>query len=1142
MGPGVILARDLYYPDFLPAKFLSNIEDGFAVYGCSNVDLMGKIVIRGVGEDDATANIGGNKILMKGNVWVNGDIAVSSNDNLVTTGRSGNSGIVYSYLKSPCPWWNYSEILSTIDSFDNSKIGWSEEMVILKGRRTIDLPDGIYHVRNLKVLGNTKLTGDKVVLFIDNFISHGRINLSFKSGYIFTKNFISAGYLDLKGYLYGTDIRISGASNIVGKVAGNNVIVRGKSDIYLDEAVKCKENGCEIPLKFSGQEAAQITLTPSLIAVGLPALDPNRREEVINLLSSYGYDDCKEADVFLSISGKHFWVKSFCREPDIEGTNNIFSVFNYLKSEGVYILGYGFFDNGERAKKAFVFTNYIDLFFDLNHNLDELKGEVSAVVGKDNLKLEILKNLREAFIYTNNVSSPEDLSSISSLIAVAQRVSKIEGVEKVRFDIQIKKKLLEHWFSDPYEYAQWYLRGQYRVEDTYGSGIHAEEGWKYLYTGPSGEDYNTYHSLNDVIVAVLDSGVDYTNPDFVGKLLKGCSVFGDDEDPVYPGCEEYTSNVPLPSGEHCGCPMPFPAPDDEDYWFDKKAYPDAAHGTAVASEIGALGGYYILSLFGIRGVNFGFNVKILPVQVLWYSGSGASDKQIREGFEWASEHGAMLFNNSWGNTRDIHHFPEAEDEVVNLIHTTPSLIVFASGNAGNSNLAGCSDSTYNTVASPQRYLFSNKGVLVVGALKPDGSPWYYSSSGTEVEISAPSNLATPFGILSIVCPTPTTSPPQWGNIDAPGFIVDDTTGEGGMNPIWNGSDWEEVCPNLLNLSWDISPVFGGTSAAAPLVTGVGASLYSLVTGMNGSLAEEVLEKTTDKVPGTPNFCVGYGRVNAEKAWRYVFSVTDGIYKGEDVTYETDIPATIHIGCSYFPWIWWAPREWKGYYSFGVTKPDAGDYPQIPGYLVASVLQSPSDWSFLFQNEFANYLWNAIPWYGGEKGTFIVAAGKSRETTVRISHPYNKKSNTTIKLGIWTNNSGYFPDLTTSPEKVLKIHVISNAWHFHYFPIICGIPCWIGGPAVCPWCWKCQDPVDQDVQVCNTCEEDMNNGDLDSNACHECVNYMINKPDSDYNEESDECKSCVEDYLAGGWDYAMSTSDCTVCYQQKEEAANEDQDK
>ena len=125
MGPGVILARDLYYPDFLPAKFLSNIEDGFAVYGCSNADLMGKIVIRGVGEDDATANIGGNKILMKGNVWVNGDIAVSSNENLVTTGRSDNSGIVYSYLKSPCPWWNYSEILSTIDSFDNSKMGRS---------------------------------------------------------------------------------------------------------------------------------------------------------------------------------------------------------------------------------------------------------------------------------------------------------------------------------------------------------------------------------------------------------------------------------------------------------------------------------------------------------------------------------------------------------------------------------------------------------------------------------------------------------------------------------------------------------------------------------------------------------------------------------------------------------------------------------------------------------------------------------------------------------------------------------------------------------------------------------------------------------------------------------------------------------
>lgn len=133
----------------------------------------------------------------------------------------------------------------------------------------------------------------------------------------------------------------------------------------------------------------------------------------------------------------------------------------------------------------------------------------------------------------------------------------------------------------------------------------------------------------DVIVAVIDTGVDLTHPDIQDHLVKGYNVI----------------NPELP-------------PED-----------DVGHGTHVAGVISAV----VNNRLGIAGMTW--TGRIMPVKVLDETGAG-STYAVAQGIIWAVDNGAKVINMSLGNYADSDFLHEA----VRYAFDRDVVLVAASGN------------------------------------------------------------------------------------------------------------------------------------------------------------------------------------------------------------------------------------------------------------------------------------------------------------------------------------------------------------------------------------------------------------------------------------------------------------------------------
>ena len=337
-------------------------------------------------------------------------------------------------------------------------------------------------------------------------------------------------------------------------------------------------------------------------------------------------------------------------------------------------------------------------------------------------------------------------------------LSKSPGL--LTFDTKYFTKKLAKLPNDPLLTKQWHLfnKGSYALSDQKlskdiifknvsgilpNADIGAPEAWR------------KNHSASDVVVAVIDSGVDIDHADLRGNIWTNSDEKKDGDDSDENGFKDdihgwnfgFNNNNPRPST------------------------PKAAHGTHVAGIIGADGNNQI----GISGV--AWNVQLMPISVEDPTNSSAI-KGANKAVKYAIKNGADIINMSFGKnlkirpaeamlymqsngspTRDmpddLRKVLKADFKQLNLLKDSNTLAVIAAGNEGDIvhrfNSWGQIGSLDQSM-SPANFLaifFDNMMSISSSDGMMNLSP--YTNTGLPIDLSAPGgNMenGNEFGILS----------------------------------------------------------------------------------------------------------------------------------------------------------------------------------------------------------------------------------------------------------------------------------------------------------------------------------------------------------------------------------------------------------
>ena len=247
---------------------------------------------------------------------------------------------------------------------------------------------------------------------------------------------------------------------------------------------------------------------------------------------------------------------------------------------------------------------------------------------------------------------------------------------------------------------------------------------------------------SNVVIAVLDTGVDGTHPDLAAKLVPGWNIYNNNDD---------TRDV-------------------------------YGHGTPVAGVAGASSNNGI----GVASVAWGCG--LMPVRVSDFSGM-APASTIASGLSWAADHGARIANISYYVTGN-----KTISSAAKYFQSKGGVVVAGAGNYGTTETI--QDDPY---------------IVTVGATDPQDVIYYYSNRGNNLDLVAPGNNTT--------------------------TLIGGLYGAG-----------------------------GGTSFAAPVVSGVAALMFSVNPSLTPTDVVDLLKANADDLgPVGWDITYGSGRVNAARA-------------------------------------------------------------------------------------------------------------------------------------------------------------------------------------------------------------------------------------------------------------------------------------
>jgi subtilisin family serine protease len=278
--------------------------------------------------------------------------------------------------------------------------------------------------------------------------------------------------------------------------------------------------------------------------------------------------------------------------------------------------------------------------------------------------------------------------------------------------------------------------------------IHAPEAW----------DLNT--GSDDIIVAVIDTGVDYTHPDLAPNMW-----VNETEKNGTPGVDDDNNGYV-----------------DDIYGYDfcnndGNPMDDFFHGTHCAGTIGAVGN----NNTGVAGVCW--NVKIMALKFLSSGGSGYTSNAIKC-VEYAKKMGAKLSSNSWGGGG----YSQALKDAIDAAGEQGMLFVAAAGNAGTNN---DTQPTY-----PGSYT-SDCIISVMATDKTDSKASFSCYGHNSVDIGAPGvNILSTFPTYMTSAMTGYGLPTYYGTISGTSMATPHVAGACALiwsrNPSLTGAEVKDI--------------------------------------------------------------------------------------------------------------------------------------------------------------------------------------------------------------------------------------------------------------------------------------------------------------------------------------------------------------
>lgn len=269
-------------------------------------------------------------------------------------------------------------------------------------------------------------------------------------------------------------------------------------------------------------------------------------------------------------------------------------------------------------------------------------------------------------------------------------LNSIQENPNVEYVVPNYYRYLDATSNDPMYAKLWGLSNPLRN----GIDIEAERAW------------DVTQGSKNVVVAVIDTGIDYTHPDLADNIW-----VNEAEANGQPGVDDdgngYVDDV------H-GYDFVNSDSDPMDTW---------GHGTHCAGTIGAIGGNNV----GVVGVNW--NVSLMAVQIFTPEKGAATDSEIIAAVDYAVANGAHVLSNSWGGT-------QASSALKDAFARAEQAGVVVVAAAGNGDMYGRPINNDRHPHYPSNYEFEN--LISVAAIQRDGDMASFSNYGkTSVDIAAP---------------------------------------------------------------------------------------------------------------------------------------------------------------------------------------------------------------------------------------------------------------------------------------------------------------------------------------------------------------------------------------------------------------------